>query len=83
MTTVGYGDIYPVTASGKILSAIIALLGIGLVAVPTVIISAGFTENLQEKQKEKEKEEADEKKFCPYCGKKIEKYKTPSPAPTG
>lgn len=73
LTTVGYGDIYPVTAAGKILSAIIALLGIGLVAVPTGIISAGFTENLQEKQKEKEKEEADEKKFCPYCGKKIEK----------
>lgn len=73
LTTVGYGDIYPVTAAGKILSAIIALLGIGLVAVPTGIISAGFTENLQEKQKEKEKEETDEKKFCPYCGKRIEK----------
>lgn len=45
-TTVGYGDIYPITAAGKIFSAIIALLGIGLVAVPTGIISAGFMENI-------------------------------------
>ena len=43
-TTVGYGDIYPITVVGKILSAITALLGIGLVAVPTGIISAGFVE---------------------------------------
>ena len=43
-TTVGYGDIYPITGAGKILSAIIAMLGIGLVAVPTGIISAGFIE---------------------------------------
>lgn len=66
-TTVGYGDIYPVTAFGKVLSAIIALLGIGLVAVPTGIISAGFMEQI-----EHEKENNDRKKYCPYCGKKIE-----------
>lgn len=69
LTTVGYGDVYPITALGKILSAIIALLGIGLVAVPTGIISAGFTELI-----DKEKDEATEKdeiSYCPYCGKKI------------
>jgi voltage-gated potassium channel len=64
-TTVGYGDIYPVTVLGKILSAIIAMLGIGLVAVPTGIISAGFIENIDHP------EEDDEKHYCPYCGKKI------------
>jgi len=48
-TTVGYGDIYPVTVIGKILSEIIALLGIGLVAVPTGIISAGFIEQIDPK----------------------------------
>lgn len=69
LTTVGYGDVYPITALGKILSAIIALLGIGLVAVPTGIISAGFTE-LIEHEKNDEPEE-DEKSYCPYCGKKI------------
>lgn len=69
LTTVGYGDIYPVTALGKILSAIIALLGIGLVAVPTGIIASGFVESMEENQKKQE--EHDEKCFCPYCGKKI------------
>lgn len=43
-TTVGYGDIYPVTVAGKILGGIVSLLGIGLVAVPTGIISSGFME---------------------------------------
>lgn len=64
LTTVGYGDVYPVTVFGKILSAIIAVLGIGLVAVPTGIISAGFMENI-------EQSDEDEKEYCPYCGKKI------------
>lgn len=51
-TTVGYGDIYPLTVAGKIFSAIIALLGIGLVAVPTGIISAGFMENIEVNNKQ-------------------------------
>ncbi|MGN0471035.1 MAG: ion transporter [Acutalibacteraceae bacterium] len=68
-TTVGYGDIYPVTVSGKILGSIIALLGIGLIAVPTGIISAGFMENI-DKNKDNDNED-DEKCYCPYCGKKI------------
>lgn len=67
LTTVGYGDIYPVTIAGRILSAMIAILGIGLVAVPTGIISAGFMENM-EKSCETKNEEI---KYCPYCGKKI------------
>lgn len=49
LTTVGYGDIYPITIMGKIMSAIIALLGIGLVAVPTGIITAGFSEQIDKK----------------------------------
>ena len=44
MLTVGYGDIYPVTALGKFLSIVITFLGVGLVAIPTGIISAGFVE---------------------------------------
>ena len=66
LTTVGYGDIYPVTVLGKILSAIIALLGIGLVAVPTGIISAGFVEAISNTKQEKDM------KYCPYCGEKLE-----------
>lgn len=68
LTTVGYGDIYPVTIAGKILSSIIALLGVALVAVPTGIISAGFMEQIH-KSEDTDKEE--EKEYCPYCGKKI------------
>lgn len=70
-TTVGYGDVVPITALGKLFASVIALLGIGLVAVPTGIISAGFIELADEK--EKEGEAADEKKFCPYCGHEYEK----------
>ena len=67
LTTVGYGDIYPITVLGKIFSAIIAILGIGLVAVPTGIISAGFMENINKPNKN----ETEEIKYCPYCGKEI------------
>ena len=70
LTTVGYGDVYPVTAAGKILATIIAFLGIGMVAVPTGIITAGFTE-LIEKEKSKGKDK-DKKKYCPYCGHDLE-----------
>lgn len=42
--TVGYGDIYPITIGGKIMAIIIAFLGVGVVAIPTGIISAGFVE---------------------------------------
>lgn len=44
LLTVGYGDIYPVTVAGKILGIISAFLGVGIVAIPTGIISAGFVE---------------------------------------
>lgn len=44
LLTVGYGDIYPITTMGKVLGIVIAFLGVGVVAVPTGIISAGFVE---------------------------------------
>lgn len=44
LLTVGYGDIYPVTMLGKIFGIFIAFLGVGMVAIPTGIISAGFVE---------------------------------------
>lgn len=69
LTTVGYGDIYPVTPGGRLLSSVIAILGIGLVAVPTGIISAGFMETIEGA----EEQEHDEKCYCPYCGHKIER----------
>lgn len=44
LLTVGYGDIYPVTVLGKMFSIIITFLGVGMVAIPTGILSAGFVE---------------------------------------
>ena len=62
LTTVGYGDIYPVTALGKCCASVIAILGIGMFALPTGIIGAGFVEEIQKKK-------APQK--CPHCGKTI------------
>ena len=45
LLTVGYGDIYPVTVGGKLMAIVIAFLGVGMVAIPTGIISAGFVEH--------------------------------------
>lgn len=47
LLTVGYGDIYPITVIGQFLGIVITFLGVGLVAIPTGIISAGFVEEYQ------------------------------------
>lgn len=65
LTTIGYGDIYPKTALGKLLGSFIALLGIGLFALPAGIIASGFSSELQNKTKEEI--------VCPHCGEVIEK----------
>ena len=52
LLTVGYGDIYPVTTVGKALAILIAFLGVGSVAIPTGIISAGFVEQYTRKEQE-------------------------------
>lgn len=44
LLTVGYGDIYPITTVGKLFGIIISFLGVGMVAIPTGIISAGFVD---------------------------------------
>lgn len=65
LTTVGYGDIYPITVLGRILGGIIALLGIGMFALPTGILASAFAEELQKKH--------ERPKICPHCGKVIDK----------
>jgi voltage-gated potassium channel len=64
LTTVGYGDIFPITVMGKILTAFIAILGIGMFALPAGILASGFSDEFQ-KRKNKEKN------ICPHCGKEI------------
>jgi len=63
LTTVGYGDVYPMTLLGRIIGAFIAVLGIGLFALPAGIIASGFASELQ-KQKS-------ERITCPHCGEEI------------
>lgn len=46
LTTVGYGDAVPMTSLGKILNGIIALIGIGIIALPSGIIASGYTEEI-------------------------------------
>jgi len=47
LSSVGYGDIYPVTPTGRIVTSLMALLGIALVAIPSGILSAAFTDQLR------------------------------------
>jgi len=49
LTTVGYGDVYPITVLGKILGAMIAFLGIGMFALPAGILGSGLIEAIQKR----------------------------------
>lgn len=64
LTTIGYGDMYPITILGKVLGSIISVIGIGLFALPTGILASGFSEELARIEKEKEH-------VCPYCQKNL------------
>ena len=46
LTTVGYGDIYPVTSLGKVITMISSFFGIAIIALPSGIITAGFMESI-------------------------------------
>lgn len=74
LTTVGYGDVYPITGLGRILSGIIALLGIGLVALPTGIISSGFLAELEDQKKKDEPQKDRIHIVCPSCGTHIVEF---------
>ena len=62
LTTVGYGDIYPITGLGKALGGVIAVIGIGLFALPTGILASGFSEELSNRRANLKS------KSCPTCG---------------
>ena len=51
LTTVGYGDIVPVSDTGKIISIVSSLVGIAIIALPSGVITAGYIEELQNRKK--------------------------------
>lgn len=59
MTTVGYGDVYPVTTLGKVIASFFAALGIGFFALPSAILASALIEQSRQK---------DHDKTCPHCG---------------
>ncbi len=70
LTTVGYGDMVPVTIIGKVFASVIIMAGVALLALPAGIITAGF---LDEARKIREQEQGPKK--CPHCGKPLEEDK--------
>ena len=58
LTTVGYGDVYPITPIGKFFGSLSAIFGVGLFAIPTGILASGFVEHKDE-----------EVYKCSHCGK--------------
>ena len=76
MTTVGYGDITPVTAIGRLLSAFVMLLGYTIIAVPTGIVTANIIDETKEKPKDGHCPRCDgmvrdEDHYCSHCGEKL------------
>ncbi len=63
LTTIGYGDVYPVTVPGKLIAAGVAVIGIAVYAIPTGIMASAFTEELRKKK--------EQNNTCPHCGKDI------------
>ncbi|MDG1825706.1 MAG: ion transporter, partial [Henriciella sp.] len=50
LTTVGYGDVYPVTPLGRVFASVIALAGIGVVALPAGVFASAFSDELRERE---------------------------------
>lgn len=50
LTTVGYGDMYPITIGGKIFTTIIVFIGMGMVAIPTGLLASAFSKTFQDKE---------------------------------
>lgn len=65
LSTVGYGDVTPVTELGRILAGIFAMIGIGLFALPASILASGFIEQAED-------EELEEWEYCPHCRERLD-----------
>ena len=57
LTTVGYGDTFPVTGAGKVFAGVFAIVGVCLIALPTGIFAASFSDALQRHRERRERGE--------------------------
>jgi voltage-gated potassium channel len=79
LTTVGYGDIAPVTPLGQFIAALVMILGYGIIAVPTGIVSAEYSRQQKESFVDKSKTcphchskiKNEQARYCPYCGHEL------------
>lgn len=75
LTTVGFGDIYPVTSLGQLIASIIMIMGYGIIAVPTGIVTAEFTKVSELERAMEESKHSKRKqgfgRVCPNCDKHI------------
>jgi len=65
LTTVGYGDVCPVTPLGKAIASVISVLGIAMFALPTGILGAAFVDEYRSQKRDQ--------RVCPHCGKRLGK----------
>jgi len=66
-TSVGYGDMVPITILGKVMTGIISLTGLAVFALPAGIITAGFLEEMRKRKKQHHH-------ICPHCGKSLDDH---------
>lgn len=64
LTTVGYGDVYPITPGGKLLAGVISLLSVGMFALPAGILASGFNDEVKRRH--------GRSLVCPHCGERIQ-----------
>lgn len=64
LTTVGYGDMIPMSTGGKILAGLISIIGVGMYALPAGILSAGISDHIRSHKH-------GGSKHCPHCGKEL------------
>ena len=57
LTTVGYGDLYPISNTGRVISILSSIVGIAIIALPSGIITAGYMDELKLRKELKEREE--------------------------
>jgi voltage-gated potassium channel len=74
ITTIGYGDMIPMTPAGRVIGGIVAFIGICTVALPVGIVSSGFIEELNRKKQQTTAtaETTAEGRSCPHCGSALE-----------